>query len=130
MTNFNEKQQQQKKYTILTLSNPVPNKNKSGFNNVIASSTTTTHFSISKDIVLDRMYNLNLRKFILIFINTTNTRIGTHYLIKTFQNHIKCKLQMMFYTKEMFFTLSTFNYFFIFNKKHSYEYIFIFENLE
>lgn len=128
MTQFNEKQKQ--KFTILTLSTPVPNKNKSGFNSVIGSSITTTDFSFSKDIVLDRMYILNLRKFILIYINTKDTRIGVHYLIKTFNNHIKCKLQMMFFTKEMFFTLSTFNYLFIANKEHSYEYIFIFENLE
>ena len=80
---FNEKQKP--KFTILTLSVPVPNKKNSGFKSAIASSVTTTDFSFSKNknLILDRMYILNLRKFILIFINTKDSRIGIHYFIKT-----------------------------------------------
>ena len=81
---FNEKQKP--KFTILTLSVPVPNKNKSGLNSAIASSVTTTDLKISKNSILDRMYFLNLRKFILIFINTKK---NCDYLEKFFSTFLK-----------------------------------------
>ena len=131
--NVNENEKQKSIFTLVTLSFPVPNPNKSGFNNVIGSSFTTTNLgfssSSSSESVLDRMYNLNLRKFIIIYIDSDSRRIGSHYLEKTFNNHIKCKLKIMYYTREVFFTLSNLGYLFVNNKKHLYEYIFIFKDM-
>jgi len=59
-----------KAITIMTISTPIPNKNKSGFKSTIGSSITIDNLrSFSKNFIFNRMYHQGLRKFIAIFVS-------------------------------------------------------------
>jgi hypothetical protein len=62
-------------YTILSMSVPIPNKNKSGYKISIATSFTTTNFELGKKEILERMHYLNINRFRIFLITKEQNEI-------------------------------------------------------
>lgn len=117
----------QEKFTILAISTPISNKNKFGFKSSIATSFVTYKFLIKSEEILERMHYLRLKRFRIFFITEDeNIDIQEKFTSIVYQGH---SIFLHLLSKEIFFSLSFFEFLFDKEKKNSFEYIFVFKNI-
>ncbi len=115
-------------YHLLTLSVPVLNKNRSGNTTAITSSIYIEDLFIKKKEFLTRMFYLNLRDMALVLISDeTEIDTGNIEVLEENFGTVTCKLTILYFNPEDFFSYSGFAYFFSEHKDKNYEIIYAFK---
>jgi hypothetical protein len=117
-------------FTIATISPPIPNNNKSGFKTSIASSYITNYLPLDNSYIIERMYKLGIKRFIVFYIIESNdvNEITDYEKVYSHPSYDSSITVVILHVCE-FFTLSYFDKIFNSKKNFSSEYIFIFENM-
>jgi hypothetical protein len=116
----------QTKFTIFTMSAPIPKQDNTGYKNAIATSFVTNSFKLGSDEILRKMDCLSVKTYRIFFITKKNIDISNIHFDSSSFNSSYLLTALNF---ETFFSLKCLEYLFEHNRTNSFEYIFVFENI-